>query len=177
MSIELHLPLKPARRKRRMTKSGVVIAVAVAAAIATAIAFSQDNSPVMHWVHEHDRIRERDAIASVMVPLANAGKPDAVIWYAKNYPGAPLAPLRKLADAGNAQAMWLLADRTFDTDRGGALRLVHAAALEGYAEAVAYERMARASSPKFDESEATHTLVSQSLAQTDIATSPLNISQ
>jgi hypothetical protein len=141
MSIELHSLLKPARKQRRMTKSGVLIAVSVAAVIATVVAFSQETSPLMRWVHERDRIRERDGIASVMVPLANAGKPDAVIWYAKNYADAPLAPILKLADAGNAQAMWLLADRTFNTDRAGALHLVHAAALEGYPDAVAFERL------------------------------------
>jgi hypothetical protein len=141
MSIELHPHLKPARWQRLMAGSGVLSAIAAEAAIATVVALSQENSPLMQWVHERDRIRKRDAIASRMVPLANAVKPDAVIWYAKNYVDAPLAPIRKLADAGNAQAMWLLADRTFDTDRAGALRFVHSAALEDYPEAVAFERI------------------------------------
>src|SRR5260370_21844361 len=108
MSIQLQPPLTKQHNRRKPTTAGIAIALSVAAVSATVVAFSEENSPLMRWEHERNRIHDRDEIASVMVPLAAVGKPDAVIWYAKNYANAPLAPLQKLADAGNAQAMWLL---------------------------------------------------------------------
>jgi TPR repeat protein len=140
MPIDLQQPRTAKRQLSKTEKRAHMVGVGMFLAIGLLAAMLMDShSPLVRWGEHHDRIVQRDQIASAMIPLAEAGRPDAVIWYALHYPNPPLEPLRKLADAGNAQAQWALAGLIRSSDRPAALRLAKLAADAGYPDAVAYE--------------------------------------
>ncbi len=125
-------------RAKRIVKGSV----AVALFIFVMHFLTKDGGPAMKWVRHREALAERDRIAVVMNPLADAGKPAAVIWHAQNYPGASLEPLKKLAYAGNAHAQWALAEILELSNAPEAFRLARMAADGGYADAVNYEMQA-----------------------------------
>jgi hypothetical protein len=136
MPLELQQPSTAKRQLSKTEKRALVVGVGTVIAL---IALMHPDSPLARWAKHHDAISRRDKIASVMIPLAKAGRPDAVIWYALHYPDASLEPLHKLAEAGNPQALWTLAGFEASSNRPDALRLARLAADAGYPDAVSYE--------------------------------------
>jgi hypothetical protein len=141
MSIDIQRTAVPGLAPRRkITGPEKVIAIALAAALITTFAMCADShSPLRRWVAGKAWVQARDEIAATMKPLAAAGKPDAVIWYALHYQDAPLEPLRKLAKTGNGHALWVLAGITYGSDKAEAMRLAGLAAQAGYPDAVRFE--------------------------------------
>ncbi len=123
-----------AREKRIVKGSFAFIALILTISFTT-----MEGGPVMQWVRHREALTERDRIAAVMNPLADAGKPAAVIWHAQNYPGATLEPLKALADVGNAHAQWALAQILESSNAPEAFRLAKMASDGGYPDAVNYE--------------------------------------
>ncbi|MDR6412178.1 UNVERIFIED_ORG: hypothetical protein ABIC62_005746 [Burkholderia sp. 1595] len=139
MPMELKQPIVQKPPPGGRAKRAQLVAVGmVLGMFLLAIVLMDPNSSVGRWAAHRDAIRQRDAIASVMTPLARAGKPDAVLWYARHYADG-IGPLRQLAASGNGEALWTLAGLTWNSDRANAMRLVSEAAREGYPDAVLYE--------------------------------------
>jgi hypothetical protein len=141
MSIKIQSTAMPRLAPRRkITGRQKFIVITVAAAFITTFGMCTDShSPLRRWVAEKAWVQARDEIAPTMNPLAAAGKPDAVIWYAIHYRDAPLEPLRKLAEAGNGRALWVLAGITYGFDKTEAMRLARLAAEAGDPDAVRFE--------------------------------------
>ena len=131
-------PLNGREKKIVKVSMGLVLVILLLSALMT------DQGPLMRLARHIDAVHERDRIASTMAPFVRAGKPDAVIWYALNYPAAPLDPLRELAYAGNPKAQWTLAGLLATSNPSEAMRLAMMAADAGYPDAVNYEIRTRA---------------------------------
>jgi hypothetical protein len=112
-------------------------AMLAAIVLLSVLAFPHD-SPLQRWARAEQRRIDIAKIASTIEPLAQQGKPDAVIWVAINEPDKDGGRLMQVAQAGNAQAMGLVAEKLWATDRAASHSWMERSASAGYAPAVAW---------------------------------------
>ena len=128
------LLVNPVERGRLVKR--VAAMAAIVAVLAALVAF--DDSPLNRWTRAEQHRIDIAKIAPTMEPLAQQGKPDAVIWVAINEPDKDGGRLMQLAQAGNAQAMGLVAEKLWASDRAASHSWMVRSASAGYAPAVAW---------------------------------------
>ncbi|ACT52092.1 hypothetical protein [Methylovorus glucosotrophus] len=121
------IQINPAKRKKvwlSLSFIGVLILLGILS--------TDQNSPLMKWAKHKEEMNERNALAPTMRALAESGKPDALIWIAKNFPGEKTQELETLIANGNTEAMMVIAKAKFEAnDVAGAKQLIAKAASLG----------------------------------------------
>lgn len=121
------IPFKQWPRKQKIGVLGL-------AALLVMFAFLSDESgPFMTWMKSLDQQAKSELIGSRMRQLADQGKPEAVIWMANNFRDEPgrVEALEKLAESGDANALYALIFHKAGTDREQAKVLMKRAADAG----------------------------------------------
>jgi len=126
--------VNPAKRK----KLARGIALVAVAGIAYCALVLDARGPVMTWAKEVAKQEEAQKYEPTMRKLADAGKPDAMIWMAVNFPATDSGRLDVLIRAGSGEAAWVLAGIKAKTDKQESQRLMQVAADNGYLPAVQY---------------------------------------
>lgn len=126
---------KPFSKKPRKQQIAVIVAVTIFFGI---IINLPPNSPFSNWLQEKSREEKVELIGQRMSVMADAGRPEAVIWMARHYPDVPerRKALESLASSGHGEALVLLAVLTGRTDPAQARRFIAKAAEAGNPEAV-----------------------------------------
>lgn len=130
---DVALAVNPA--KRTQLRRAMVLAVALACVAAVLV---DEHGPLKTWAKGVSRQEEVEKFAPMMRKLADAGKPDAIIWMAQHFPDTEAGRLDALIRAGSGQAAWTLAGIRAKSDKAQAERLVQVAADNGYLPAMQY---------------------------------------
>ena len=128
---DILLLVNPAKKRRLVieaTLAGVLMIFLLA-----------PGSPMRRWAQAQDHRDEVSKMAPTMERLAAQGKPDAIIWVARNEPSKDDGRLATLAASGNDEALFLLGAKTWPHDDAKALQLLKASAVAGYVPAVKAE--------------------------------------
>ncbi|MBA1306176.1 hypothetical protein [Stutzerimonas stutzeri] len=126
---------KPFSQRPRKQQIAVIVAVTIFFGM---IINLPPNSPFSDWLQEKSREEKVELIGQRMSVMADAGRPEAVIWMARHFPDVPerRKALESLASSGHGEALLLLAVLTGRTDPAKAQRFIAKAAEAGNPEAV-----------------------------------------
>ena len=128
---DILLLVNPAKKRRLVieaTLAGVLMIFLLA-----------PGNPMDRWAQAQDHRNDVTKMAPTMERLAAQGRPDAIIWVARNEPAKDDGRLATLAGSGNGEALYLLGAKTWPRDHAKALQLLKASAATGYVPAVKAE--------------------------------------
>lgn len=125
------IKVNPAKQKKLATGLIWIAGIAAAYFVLTSVAL-----PI---VEEHARKSKIAQMEPLMRQLGAAGKPSAIVWLAQKFPDESIAPLQKLADTGNGEALFTLAWIKHRSDPEARDAMIKRSADAGFPPAIAYQ--------------------------------------